>query len=146
MGSITTGESVSKLKIDLIEVLDGEGALREGSRRKFCYTKMLLKSVLQLMGCKTRVAHKVRSLFMNFCTSRAFSTLNFNFHDSSRLEPSSYYPSMYDYMHSQVLSFQNVRLGSLSPQSKCRQPSWSSNSSVRMQKQRRPSSISWVAR
>ena len=61
MQQIAPGESGKKAQVDLIEVED-EGALQGGARRKFCYTKMLLKSVLQLMGCKTRVAHKARVL------------------------------------------------------------------------------------
>jgi len=47
-----------KIAIDLVEILDGEDA-SAGEGRRFCYTKALLKGVLQLMGCKTRVAHKV---------------------------------------------------------------------------------------
>ena len=53
-------ETVAKKKaaVDLIEISDGE----DDSERRFYYTKVLLKSVLQLMGCKARVAHKVMAM------------------------------------------------------------------------------------
>ena len=56
-------ESAAKKKIavDLVELLDGESNLDW----RFCYTKVLLKSVLQLMGCKARVAHKVMAMPMH---------------------------------------------------------------------------------
>ena len=55
MRSGTNGKASS---IDLIEVQDRQNDA-EISGGSFCYTKMLLKGNLQLMGCKTRVAHKV---------------------------------------------------------------------------------------
>lgn len=46
-----------KVAVDIVEITDGKEAA-DAEARRFCYTKALLKSVLQLMGCKTRVAHK----------------------------------------------------------------------------------------
>ena len=61
MQSPLADDSAKKLQVDLIEIIDASN-LENGPRARFCYTKMLLKSVLQLMGCKTRVAHKARRL------------------------------------------------------------------------------------
>lgn len=55
-----------KHAIDFIEIVDGEDP-KTGEGKNFCYTKALLKSVLQLMGCKTRVAHKVSTQSSRKC-------------------------------------------------------------------------------
>lgn len=52
------GTAEEEFSINLIEVTSSECSGKEVWR--FCYTKMLLKSVLQFMGCKTRVAHKAK--------------------------------------------------------------------------------------
>jgi hypothetical protein len=50
--------AAKKHSVDFVEIVDGNDEV-SGEGENFCYTKALLKSVLQLMGCKTRVAHKV---------------------------------------------------------------------------------------
>jgi len=52
--------AIRKHAVDFVEIVDGEDPTT-GEGKNFCYTKALLKSVLQFMGCKTRVAHKVRT-------------------------------------------------------------------------------------
>lgn len=49
----------SPSKVEYIEVL---GQPDDAQRISISYTRVLLKSALQLAGCKTRVAHKVHKL------------------------------------------------------------------------------------
>ena len=56
---MTSGAKPSKQPaIDYVEVVEGEDEASQLARAR--YTRVTLKSALRLMGCKTRVAHKVK--------------------------------------------------------------------------------------
>lgn len=65
-------------KLTYIEVLDEKEKTQEG-KESFRYTRAVLQSTLQLMGCKARHAFKVPSAISNFSLSVYFSKILSNF-------------------------------------------------------------------
>lgn len=61
------------LQINIIEISADHGSEEDSGR--FYYTKMLLKTALQLMGCKTRIAHKVSRFAHGRTLSTRYDTL-----------------------------------------------------------------------